>query len=157
MLKGGAGNGLTDPAIQYGAYADYAFHNKLISKAVRTAVNVAYPPCRVAINQCNAHPKWHGECLAAHAYCQVRSSACLLVMRASVRFLPVVVGVARLWVAPVTVTGSPLAVWLGVAAWCLWHACGKSRIAFFASFHMHHLHLVGLLHSGEYLRNADVQ
>jgi carboxypeptidase C (cathepsin A) len=66
-----AGNGLTDPAIQYGAYADYAYQNKLISKTVQTAVNTAYPTCKAAINACNSHPKWHGECLAAHAFCQV--------------------------------------------------------------------------------------
>jgi serine carboxypeptidase-like clade IV len=66
-----AGNGLTDPAIQYSAYADYAYSNKLISKAVQVAVNAAYPPCRLGIQQCNKHPDWSGACMAAQAYCQV--------------------------------------------------------------------------------------
>lgn len=39
-LKGLAiGNGLTDPIIQYGAYADFAAKNQLIPKGVQKAVN----------------------------------------------------------------------------------------------------------------------
>ncbi len=35
-LKGVAiGNGLTNPAVQYGAYADYALQEKIISQSVR--------------------------------------------------------------------------------------------------------------------------
>ena len=38
-LKGLAiGNGLTDPAIQYGAYADFAEKNGLISSTVRDTI-----------------------------------------------------------------------------------------------------------------------
>lgn len=40
-LKGLAiGNGLTDPAIQYGAYADFAMLNKLIPKTVGRAMKL---------------------------------------------------------------------------------------------------------------------
>ena len=43
-LKGLAiGNGLTDPAIQYGAYADYALINNLISKPVRDGIKFVRP------------------------------------------------------------------------------------------------------------------
>ncbi len=43
-LKGLAiGNGLTDPAIQYGAYADYALKNDLIPSAVHSAVKAVSP------------------------------------------------------------------------------------------------------------------
>jgi hypothetical protein len=66
-----AGDGLTDPAIQFGAYADYAYHNKLISKTVQTAVNAGYPACKAAINACNSHPNRREECIAAHAFCRV--------------------------------------------------------------------------------------
>lgn len=40
-LKGLAiGNGLTDPAIQYGAYADYALLHRLIPKGVHDSVKL---------------------------------------------------------------------------------------------------------------------
>jgi hypothetical protein len=41
-LKGVAiGNGLTNPAVQYGAYADFALQNKLISQSVRALAGMA--------------------------------------------------------------------------------------------------------------------
>jgi carboxypeptidase C (cathepsin A) len=33
------GNGLTDPAIQYGSYADFAFANGLISRNLQNTIN----------------------------------------------------------------------------------------------------------------------
>jgi len=33
------GNGLTNPAIQYGSYADFSFANGLISKSVASTIN----------------------------------------------------------------------------------------------------------------------
>lgn len=53
-LKGIAiGNGLVEPLTQYGAYADFAFGNGLISKQQRDAVNAAYTStCAPAIKQC---------------------------------------------------------------------------------------------------------
>ena len=45
-LKGLAiGNGLTDPAIQYGAYADFALLNNLVPKPVHDAMKLV--SCRV--------------------------------------------------------------------------------------------------------------
>jgi serine carboxypeptidase-like clade IV len=64
-----AGNGLTDPAIQYGAYADFAYENGLIGEAVHKSVNAAYPSCKYGIAACNEH-KWPTICKAALAYCQ---------------------------------------------------------------------------------------
>ena len=64
-----AGNGLTDPAIQYGAYADFALDNQLISEAVHDRVNLAFPACRYGIEQCNGHG-WSMVCKAALTYCQ---------------------------------------------------------------------------------------
>ena len=46
--RGCAGNGLTDPAVQYGAYGDYAYTMKVISKDVRDRVARAYPACKCA-------------------------------------------------------------------------------------------------------------
>ena len=53
-LKGFAiGNGLTDPAIQYGAYADYAFSEKLIPASLKAQVdNNMYPSCKEKIEKC---------------------------------------------------------------------------------------------------------
>lgn len=43
-LKGLAiGNGLTDPAIQYGAYGDYALLNNLIPRPVNSAMKLVKP------------------------------------------------------------------------------------------------------------------
>lgn len=67
-----------DPAIQYGAYADFAYVNGLIRKETQNSVNAAYPECRKQTEKCdaewrqNAHPEARGECLAALQYCQVR-------------------------------------------------------------------------------------
>eukprot|EP00892_Ulva_mutabilis_P009379 jgi/Ulvmu1/6813/UM031_0016.1 len=48
------GNGLTDPVIQYGAYADFAMLNSLITKPQRDLIMRNYPGCKVAIEHCNA-------------------------------------------------------------------------------------------------------
>lgn len=50
-----AGNGLTDPAIQYGAYADFAALNGLISEDARQLILSAFPACKAAIDVCNGH------------------------------------------------------------------------------------------------------
>ena len=72
-----AGNGLTDPAIQYGAYGDYALENKLIDTSVHARIQLAYPACKYAINMCNGHD-WAYECHAALAYCQTAIFAQIL-------------------------------------------------------------------------------
>lgn len=64
-----AGNGLTDPAVQYGAYADFALDNKLIGQAVHDRVMAMYPLCKTGIATCNGHD-WSTVCKAALAYCQ---------------------------------------------------------------------------------------
>ncbi|KAL4591582.1 hypothetical protein LXL04_004551 [Taraxacum kok-saghyz] len=52
-LKGfGIGNGLTDPAIQYKAYTDFALANDLISKSDYTQINQQIPDCESAIKAC---------------------------------------------------------------------------------------------------------
>lgn len=79
-LKGFAiGNGLTDPAIQYGAYADYAYSMDLISEEVRERVLAAYPACKAAIDICNAH-EWVSECLLAVQYCQATQVSSILAL-----------------------------------------------------------------------------
>eukprot|EP00798_Chlamydomonas_sp_ICE-L_P017887 gene17887-24279_t len=48
------GNGLTNPAIQYGAYADFAAENKLISDILKYEINFFYPLCRWGANLCDS-------------------------------------------------------------------------------------------------------
>ncbi|KAI4304702.1 hypothetical protein MLD38_040176 [Melastoma candidum] len=54
-LKGFAiGNGLTNPAIQYAAYADYALDMKLIDQSTRNDINnELVPECKKSIDSCN--------------------------------------------------------------------------------------------------------
>lgn len=69
-LKGFAiGNGLTDPAIQYGAYADYAIAHDLIDQDTYDNVMWYYPSCKAAIQTCNKQG-WATECKLAVNYCQ---------------------------------------------------------------------------------------
>ncbi|EIE20942.1 peptidase S10, serine carboxypeptidase [Coccomyxa subellipsoidea C-169] len=69
-LKGLAiGNGLTNPAIQYGSYADFSFANGLISKNVQSTLNAIYPICRFGINACNTLG-WDFVCSIALIFCQ---------------------------------------------------------------------------------------
>lgn len=52
-LKGfGIGNGLTDPAIQYKAYTDFALANDLISQSDYSQINQQIPDCESAIKAC---------------------------------------------------------------------------------------------------------
>ncbi|KAL6598706.1 hypothetical protein ACP70R_046104 [Stipagrostis hirtigluma subsp. patula] len=52
-LKGFAiGNGLTDPAIQYGAYADYALQMGIIGERARNTINKLLPACNLGIKLC---------------------------------------------------------------------------------------------------------
>ncbi|KAJ4788395.1 Carboxypeptidase [Rhynchospora pubera] len=52
-LKGFAiGNGLTDPEIQYNAYADYALQMKLIKNSDYVDISSKYPDCQKAIKSC---------------------------------------------------------------------------------------------------------
>jgi vitellogenic carboxypeptidase-like protein/serine carboxypeptidase-like clade 4 len=49
------GNGLTDPAIQYKAYTDYALDMNLIQKADYERINKFIPPCEFAIKLCGQY------------------------------------------------------------------------------------------------------
>ncbi len=72
-LKGAAiGNGFTAPAIQYGAYADYALMNELITPSQRDSIQRWYPICKWGANFCSSH-KWGWLCGLADEFCQVSS------------------------------------------------------------------------------------
>jgi hypothetical protein len=63
------GNGLTDPAVQYGAYADFALQEGLISEAVRDGAALFYPACKLALEVCDG-ADWAVECELAVEFCQ---------------------------------------------------------------------------------------
>jgi len=68
-LKGIAiGNGLTQPDVQYGAYADFAYQNHLISKMTYEGLRIKYPVCAMAIHACGT--KGSISCIAALYICQ---------------------------------------------------------------------------------------
>lgn len=46
------GNGLTDPAIQYKAYTDYALDMGIITKSAHDRINKVIPVCETAIKLC---------------------------------------------------------------------------------------------------------
>lgn len=51
------GNGLTDPAIQYGAYADFALDMGIVTQSEHDRINKVLPLCEVAIKLCGTiHP-----------------------------------------------------------------------------------------------------
>lgn len=53
ILQGFAiGNGLTDPAIQYKAYTDYALETGIIQESDYKRINKFVPPCELAIKLC---------------------------------------------------------------------------------------------------------
>ena len=53
QLQGFAiGNGLTNPAIQYQEYSQFAFDNKMITKDDQADINKLIPDCEVAIKTC---------------------------------------------------------------------------------------------------------
>lgn len=58
MLKQGfaIGNGLTDPAIQYKAYTDYALDMGIIEKSQYDRINKIVPVCELAIKLCGNDP-----------------------------------------------------------------------------------------------------
>lgn len=77
------GNGLTDPAIQYGAYADYALKNGLIPKAVHSAVKAVYPACKFGINACNALDN-AVICRLALQFCQISQFSSILAVAGNI-------------------------------------------------------------------------
>ncbi|CAL58491.1 Peptidase S10, serine carboxypeptidase, active site [Ostreococcus tauri] len=75
-LRGVAiGNGLTEPAIQYGAYADYSLGNDIVDAKAAAEAMKAYPACRKAIKACyrgDAGEKSNrATCIRALNACQI--------------------------------------------------------------------------------------
>ncbi|KAK1284976.1 Serine carboxypeptidase-like [Acorus calamus] len=67
-LKGFAiGNGLTDPAIQYEAYADYAVEMGIITKTSGNIINKIFPVCELGIKHCGSNGIL--ACLASYMVC----------------------------------------------------------------------------------------
>jgi len=67
-LKGFAiGNGLTDPAIQYKAYTDYALEMGLIGEDDYNRINKIYPACELSIKLCGT--KGTVSCFASYLVC----------------------------------------------------------------------------------------
>ena len=70
QLKGLAiGNGLTYPAIQYGAYPEFAYQHGLISESSRDRMMSLYPACKFALNACDDY-SIAAECYLAVELCQ---------------------------------------------------------------------------------------
>ncbi|XP_024025947.1 serine carboxypeptidase-like 49 isoform X2 [Morus notabilis] len=69
-LKGFAiGNGLTDPAIQYKAYTDYALDMGIITKTDYERINKVVGPCEVAIKLCGTDGTV--SCMASYFVCNI--------------------------------------------------------------------------------------
>lgn len=63
------GNGLTQPAIQYGAYAPFSLDNKLISQELADDIEKSqYPECKAQIEACTGTTP--GRCIDALDGCQ---------------------------------------------------------------------------------------
>ncbi|PON48841.1 Serine carboxypeptidase-like [Trema orientale] len=75
-LKGFAiGNGLTDPAIQYKAYPDYALDNGLITKSDYNHINLLVQPCELAVKLCGTDGTV--SCMASYFVCNLVFSSIL--------------------------------------------------------------------------------
>ncbi|KAF5180328.1 Serine carboxypeptidase-like [Thalictrum thalictroides] len=67
-LKGFAiGNGLTDPAVQYKAYTDYALDMGVIAESDHKSINKMLPVCELAIKLCGTDGK--AACMASYVVC----------------------------------------------------------------------------------------
>ncbi|KAG2636902.1 hypothetical protein PVAP13_2NG492600 [Panicum virgatum] len=78
-LKGFAiGNGLTDPAIQYKAYPDYALDMGLITKSQFNRINKIVPTCEFAVKLCGTSGTV--SCLAAYFVCNTIFSAIRIII-----------------------------------------------------------------------------
>ncbi|KXZ41207.1 hypothetical protein GPECTOR_651g768 [Gonium pectorale] len=64
------GNGLTNPAVQMPAYADYALENSLISKGLHDSIQFWMPLCTWGADFCDTH-KWRIGCVIALQVCQL--------------------------------------------------------------------------------------
>lgn len=78
-LKGLAiGNGLTNPAIQYGAYPEFAFQHGLISEMSKNEMMSIYPACKYALETCDSY-SIAIECVVAVQFCQATMFTPILV------------------------------------------------------------------------------
>ncbi|XP_044334557.1 serine carboxypeptidase-like [Triticum aestivum] len=78
-LKGFAiGNGLTDPAIQYKAYTDYALDMGLITQSEFSKINKIVPACEFAVKLCGTSGTV--SCLAAYFVCNTIFSSIRLII-----------------------------------------------------------------------------
>ncbi|KAH7537131.1 serine carboxypeptidase-like [Ziziphus jujuba] len=69
-LKGFAiGNGLTDPAIQYKAYTDFALDMGILTKSEYSRINKVVPVCETAIKLCGTDGTV--SCMAAYFVCNI--------------------------------------------------------------------------------------
>ncbi|KAJ4792988.1 Carboxypeptidase [Rhynchospora pubera] len=76
-LKGFAiGNGLTDPEIQYGAYADFALDMGLIGESTHKTISKIYPLCKLGIELCSTTGAV--ACIASYALCNSIFNSILL-------------------------------------------------------------------------------
>uniref|UniRef100_A0A6V7QU96 Carboxypeptidase n=1 Tax=Ananas comosus var. bracteatus TaxID=296719 RepID=A0A6V7QU96_ANACO len=76
-LKGFAiGNGLTDPAIQYGAYADYALEMGVIGQDAHNTIDKIYPACKLGIQLCGSSGVI--SCAASYILCNSIFTSILL-------------------------------------------------------------------------------
>ncbi|CAN1238336.1 Serine carboxypeptidase-like 49 [Linum grandiflorum] len=67
-LKGFAiGNGLTDPAVQYKAYPDFALENGIIKESQYKLINKVVPVCEIAIKLCGTDGTV--SCMASYFVC----------------------------------------------------------------------------------------
>ncbi|KAI3917138.1 hypothetical protein MKX01_003587 [Papaver californicum] len=77
-LKGFAiGNGLTDPAIQYKAYTDYALDMGIINESQQNSINKILPTCELAIKLCGTDGTL--ACLASYLICNTVFSRILMI------------------------------------------------------------------------------
>ncbi|WIA37630.1 hypothetical protein OEZ86_014531 [Tetradesmus obliquus] len=85
-LRGVAiGNGLTKPSVQYGAYADYALQEGLISQGTRDGIMWWYPLCRWGSEFCSKH-KWGWLCGLTLQYCQATIFGRILMSKPGINY-----------------------------------------------------------------------
>eukprot|EP01024_Parvocaulis_polyphysoides_P028506 TRINITY_DN2576_c1_g1_i5.p1 TRINITY_DN2576_c1_g1~~TRINITY_DN2576_c1_g1_i5.p1 ORF type:complete len:486 (-),score=32.92 TRINITY_DN2576_c1_g1_i5:158-1549(-) len=64
------GDGYTNPGVQIGQYAQYAYINNLITVEQRDKVNANYPQCKNAVQECNNNGS-HSQCVFARELCYI--------------------------------------------------------------------------------------
>ncbi|PNW82448.1 hypothetical protein CHLRE_06g279400v5 [Chlamydomonas reinhardtii] len=66
------GNGMTNPTLQFPAYADFALENKLISQGLHDSIQWWMPLCQWGAEFCDTH-QWRFACIIALEVCQMTS------------------------------------------------------------------------------------